>query len=168
MSKIIKELEQYKGQKVTIFHQAFGSGTYLGVLQNAVVNDKGEYIIDIIPYRCRKARRINLMKTNFVIYEDYKEIHFARGGMGLPDYVYFKMICELKFSLIFKHCDIEGEVYKGYSIIKENYSGKYIILINDGGYKFDTIEDGKKYVDAFEIEEQKRIAEWRERNKKNK
>ena len=55
--------------------------------------EKGEYIIDIIPYRCRKARRINLMKTNFVIYEDYKEIHFARGGMGLPDYVYFKMIC---------------------------------------------------------------------------
>ena len=100
MSKIIKELEQYKGQKITIFHQAFGSGTYLGVLQNAVVNDKGEYIIDIIPYRCRKARRINLMKTNFVIYEDYKEIHFARGGMGLPDYVYFKMICELKFSLL--------------------------------------------------------------------
>ena len=47
-----------------IFHQAFGSGTYLGVLQNAVVNDKGEYIIDIIPYRCRKVRRINLMKTN--------------------------------------------------------------------------------------------------------
>ena len=57
-------------------------------------------------------------------------------------------------------------MYKGYPIIRENYSGKYTILIGDGGYQFDTIEDGKKYVDAFEIEEQKRIAEWRERNKK--
>ncbi len=166
MSKIVKELEAYKGQKITIFHQAFGSGTYLGTLQNAVVNDKGEYIIDIIPYRCRKTKRINLMKTNFVIYEDYKDIYFARGGMGLPDYVYFKMICQLKFPLIFKHCDIEGEVYKGYSITKQNYSNTYGLIIGDGGYNFNTIEEAKDYIDKFEIEEQKRIEEWKKRNKK--
>ena len=52
------------------------------------------------------------------------------------------------------------------SLLSQTYENLQIILINDGGYHFDTIEDGKKYVDAFEIEEQKRIAEWRERNKK--
>ena len=164
----IKELEKYKGQKITIFHQAFGSGTFLGTLQNAYRNDKGEYIIDIIPYRCRKAKRINLMKTNFVIYEDYREIHFARGGMGLPNYEYFKKICTLKYPMIFKHCDIEGEVYKGYSITKESYSNTYGLIIGGGGYHFNSIEEAKEYIDKFEIEEEKRIAEWRERNKKNK
>lgn len=166
MNRPIKELEQYKGQKITIFHQAFGSGTFLGTLQNAIVEDNGDIVFYIIPYKCRKVKRINLMKTNFVVYEDYKHLYFARGGMGLPDYQYFKMINEYKYQILFKHCNINGVMYKGYPIIKENYNGKYTIMINDGGYQFDTIEDGKKYVDAFEIEEQKRIEEWRKRNKK--
>ena len=166
MSRVIKELEQYKGQRITIFYQAFGSGTYLGTLQNAVVEDNGDYAFYIIPYKCRKVKKINFMKTNFVVFEDYRQLYFARGGMGLPNHTYFKMIDEPKYQILFKHCNIDGEMYKGYPIIRENYSGKYTILIGDGGYQFDTIEEGKKYVDAFEIEEQKRIEEWRKRNKK--
>lgn len=166
MNTTIMELEQYKEQKITIFHQAFGSGTFLGTLKNAFKNVKGEFVIDIIPYKCRKIKRINLMTTDFVIYEGYKTLYFARGGMGLPKYQYFKMINEYNYPIIFKHCEIEGVMYKGYAIIKENYHNQYAIMINNGCYHFDTIEKGKEYIDAFEIEEEKRNEEWRQRNKK--